>query len=280
MAFYWVNIGKTYKEVEKHGFLWAPAYNVNKKGNRTLPAGWKHVPEVKKDDIIFCNLGNNIQYIAEASKDAYACNRPANREYDAWKDDGYKIEVSFTNLAKPTPTHNFSDKFISLYNDHTSPKLFNSNNRITENYLYYLDNTAGLFLLSHVNGFESKNLEGTDVRSLEEERGKRLTLLEKKQYRMHRVIEGRANTNKVKKHHGYKCQVCNFDFKKKYGELGKEYIEAHHLSPYSELKEGKVRSLNIEKDFSVLCANCHRMIHRMENPGDIEGLKKTIQINK
>ena len=109
------------------------------------------------------------------------------------------------------------------------------------------------------------------------ERGKNLSLSEKKQYRVHRIIEGRANTKAVKEHHGYTCQVCSFDFEKAYGELGKDYIEAHHLVPYSELQEGASRTLSIETDFVVLCANCHRMIHRMDDPGDIGGLKKRLR---
>lgn len=113
----------------------------------------------------------------------------------------------------------------------------------------------------------------------EDETGINLTLEERKKYRIHRVIEGRVNTNKVKKHHGYKCQACNFDFEEKYGELGKNYIEAHHLIPYSELKEGDVRSLNIETDFAVLCANCHRMIHRLKNVSDILTLKNRLKRN-
>ena len=108
------------------------------------------------------------------------------------------------------------------------------------------------------------------------ERGRNLSLSEKKQYRIHRIIEGRANTAKVKKHHGYCCQVCDFNFQKVYGDLGIEYIEAHHLVPYSRLEHGKSRNLNIDRDFAVLCANCHRMIHRMESPADIEGLKKIL----
>ncbi|MAF68674.1 MAG: hypothetical protein CMH25_04945 [Micavibrio sp.] len=275
MAFYWVNIGKTYKEVEKHGFLWAPAYNINKKGNKTLPAGWKHVPEVKKGDIIFCNLGNNIQYIAEANKDAYPCTRPTNREYDEWKDEGYKIEVSITNLATPTPATKLSEEFIELYNSHTSPKLFNSNGKITENYLYHLDNTAGVFLLSHVNGF-NPNIRDSDI-DLENERGKRLSYVEKKQYRLHKIYEGRINTQKVKDKLGHSCTACNLKFTDIYGELGENFIEAHHLVPYSQLKEGQEREINIEQDFVVLCANCHRMIHRMDDVSDLEGLRRIIK---
>ena len=32
------------------------------------------------------------------------------------------------------------------------------------------------------------------------------------------------------------CQICDFDFAKTYGDIGKDFIEAHHIVPISELK--------------------------------------------
>jgi 5-methylcytosine-specific restriction enzyme A len=40
---------------------------------------------------------------------------------------------------------------------------------------------------------------------------------------------------------------------------GKGYIEVHHMIPISE--KGK-RSTDPKTDLTVVCANCHRMIHR------------------
>jgi 5-methylcytosine-specific restriction protein A len=76
----------------------------------------------------------------------------------------------------------------------------------------------------------------------------------------------------VKKKLGYKCQVCGFEFDKHYGNIGLGYIEAHHLKPISELKDTRI-PMNPIKDFAVLCANCHRMIHRTKNVGDIQRFK-------
>ena len=121
---------------------------------------------------------------------------------------------------------------------------------------------------------------GTDLveNSMEaEETGKDLSVNEKKQYREHRRVEGRVNSEKVKKHRGYVCEACGFDFEERYGSLGHKYIEAHHLKPYSDLGAGKLRKLNLETDFAVLCANCHRMIHRLDSPGDLDGLRDKIR---
>jgi predicted HNH restriction endonuclease len=65
------------------------------------------------------------------------------------------------------------------------------------------------------------------------------------------------------KHHGVTCKVCGFDFEKVYGERGKNFIEAHHLIPVSSL--GKETSVDPKRDMTVLCSNCHRMIHRRKD---------------
>lgn len=70
------------------------------------------------------------------------------------------------------------------------------------------------------------------------------------------------------------------DFGRKYGEIGAGYIEAHHMRPISSLKEGETVEYDIQKDFSVLCSNCHRMIHRMEEPSDLVGLRKILRAQR
>ena len=107
---------------------------------------------------------------------------------------------------------------------------------------------------------------------------KEIAIEERHKKRVHFSIE-RPSSSKikgVKRKLGYKCQVCGFDFEEKYGALGKDYIEAHHLVPISELKQGEIRKTS-EKDFATLCSNCHRMIHKLSDPSDIEKLKRIIK---
>ncbi|MBW8843637.1 MAG: DUF3578 domain-containing protein [Burkholderiales bacterium] len=85
-----------------------------------------------------------------------------------------------------------------------------------------------------------------------------------KRLREHKRIErNRRLAAKVKKLQGYTCKACGFNFEERYGAIGKDFIEAHHLVPLSELR-GDVAYLDPKRDFSVLCSNCHRMIHRTE----------------
>jgi 5-methylcytosine-specific restriction enzyme A len=60
--------------------------------------------------------------------------------------------------------------------------------------------------------------------------------------------------------HGTQCRVCGFDFECMYGPRGRGYIEVHHLTPVSSLSE--TRQVDPAAEMTVLCANCHRMIHR------------------
>ncbi len=55
------------------------------------------------------------------------------------------------------------------------------------------------------------------------------------------------------------CEVCDFDFARVYGDLGDGFAECHHLVPLSELPEVRTTRLT---DLAIVCANCHRMLHR------------------
>jgi hypothetical protein len=58
------------------------------------------------------------------------------------------------------------------------------------------------------------------------------------------------------------CEVpkCNFDFMKRYGQLGAGYAQVHHKKPLGAApQKGQLTSL---KELAVVCANCHAMIHK------------------
>ena len=67
--------------------------------------------------------------------------------------------------------------------------------------------------------------------------------------------------NKAIAIHGTSCKACGFDFGLFYGDWGQDFIEVHHLIPLGG-KESKKRETNPKTDLTVLCANCHRMVHR------------------
>ncbi|WP_367115524.1 HNH endonuclease [Chitinophaga sp. CB10] len=73
------------------------------------------------------------------------------------------------------------------------------------------------------------------------------------------------------------CEVCDFNFKNTYGDWGDGYIECHHKLPLGKLK---VRTLTKLNDLALVCANCHRMLHRRIDALTVEGLKMLLISNK
>lgn len=85
----------------------------------------------------------------------------------------------------------------------------------------------------------------------------------------------------AKAHHGHKCQACEMSFAQEYGDIGHEFIEAHHLVPVAEIEPESERVYGPE-EFAVLCSNCHRMIHRWPDrfdprPWELEAFRRMVQ---
>jgi 5-methylcytosine-specific restriction endonuclease McrA len=78
---------------------------------------------------------------------------------------------------------------------------------------------------------------------------------------------------RAKRNHGrLVCEVCGFDFFAVYGE---DYIEAHHSKEVSSFM-GETQT-KVE-DLHMLCANCHRMVHKRTPPYSIEELKNMMRL--
>lgn len=90
-----------------------------------------------------------------------------------------------------------------------------------------------------------------------------------------RVI--RVAIKKAKERYGKVfCEVCGFDFFQMYGEYGIDFIECHHKIPLAERDD--LGSITKIEDIALLCANCHRMIHRKRNHVlRVEELKQIIR---
>lgn len=98
----------------------------------------------------------------------------------------------------------------------------------------------------------------------------------KEKYVTHKVYERNLKLVKTKKentfidHGNLKCEVCGFDFHETYGVRGYGYIECHHNKPVSEMN-GE-REVKLE-DLSLLCSNCHKIIHRSKPWINVHDLK-------
>lgn len=105
-------------------------------------------------------------------------------------------------------------------------------------------------------------------RSTEDEEGKHVTkettVIQRNQSARKKCIE----------HYGCKCAACGIVMKDIYGEIGENFIEVHHLNPIHLFDDQHV--VDYKEDLIPLCPNCHAMIHKLEDPGDINTLQKII----
>jgi len=93
-------------------------------------------------------------------------------------------------------------------------------------------------------------------------------------YRAHKTRERKRSAEKkrvVMEETGrLECEACGFDFFATYGERGRGFAECHHTLPLSN--GTRVTRLS---DLAIVCANCHRMLHR----GDlmsVEDLRRSL----
>ncbi|MFW5887112.1 MAG: HNH endonuclease [Bacteroidota bacterium] len=87
-----------------------------------------------------------------------------------------------------------------------------------------------------------------------------------------------AKEQHLKNDPSLKCQVCGFSFTKFYGQVGKGFIEAHHIIPISKLK---IETETKVEDIALVCSNCHRMLHRSKTgKNSIKKLRKLIKHQK
>ncbi|MGR3483128.1 HNH endonuclease [Salipiger marinus] len=91
---------------------------------------------------------------------------------------------------------------------------------------------------------------------------------EKKRSKWTKAVERSSKAREVAlTRYGFKCECCDVSHE---DNVRAAMFEVHHKVPYSENFE--TRALNVS-DLAVLCANCHRMIHRMPDLADIKALR-------
>jgi predicted HNH restriction endonuclease len=109
-----------------------------------------------------------------------------------------------------------------------------------------------------IDEFLFDTLLAIDHKEYEEARS-RLILHERIERQRNKELVSDAKARFKMKHRRLFCEACGFDFSDKYGERGVDFIEAHHRVPIAKLKSGTLLKI---KDLAMVCANCHRMLHR------------------
>lgn len=98
-------------------------------------------------------------------------------------------------------------------------------------------------------------------------------------YRLHRSRERNSTLVKKKKEYALKnlgqlqCEVCDFIYTDIYGKLGEGFIECHHRNPVSKMNPNQKTTLT---DLALVCANCHRILHRGGELLSVEALREVV----
>jgi hypothetical protein len=102
----------------------------------------------------------------------------------------------------------------------------------------------------------------------------------KEKYILHQFKERNATLVADKKEEAMRinpllpCEICYTSFKEKYGEIGSGFIEAHHITPISQLTEETETKLD---DLILVCSNCHKIIHLKQPWLTIEEMRKLLK---
>ena len=79
-----------------------------------------------------------------------------------------------------------------------------------------------------------------------------------KRERNRQLLEAKRRLHRVE-HGQLKCEACNLSEDQLPPKIGEGCFEVHHLSPVGKRVFASVTKLD---DLAILCANCHRIIHR------------------
>lgn len=105
----------------------------------------------------------------------------------------------------------------------------------------------------------------------------------REKYRLHRSLERdptivrKAKEERLRRVGELRCEACDFSFRQVYGDMGTKFIEAHHIVPVSEIR-GKTKTKI--SDLALVCANCHRMLHRAKSRITVAYLRTIIEKNR
>lgn len=106
--------------------------------------------------------------------------------------------------------------------------------------------------------------EPEDIEDYIAKEGKEITILKLHKFRERDIKVVKQAKAKAKREKRLFCEVCLFNFERQYPTLGIDFIECHHKQPISK---GGVRETKID-DLAIVCANCHRMLHRKNIDGN------------
>ena len=167
------------------------------------------------------------------------------------------------------------------FNEHHSGKGLKAGSKLDEEvFKEYADNRKHLAkVAAAINSWTLSDIDIEETERTDEvteaEEGRLLTRVHRSRERDRKIVEKKKAAVLHDTGH-LACECCGFDFQLTYGEVGAGFIECHHIRPVSEMKPGDKTSLD---DLSLVCSNCHKMIHRKRPWLSVNELSAILKMN-
>lgn len=101
------------------------------------------------------------------------------------------------------------------------------------------------------------------------------SVIEHRRRKTHERWEGRGAIRAFIHVKGFRCEACDYSISIKDRQIWGSGFELHHLMPWAEMQEEVERSLTAD-DFAVLCATCHRAIHKSVYVSDVPAFRSQV----
>jgi hypothetical protein len=142
MRYWWVNQNQTYKFEVPGGFLWSPKTRAD--GGRNY--FYKTMEEVLPGDIVFSYCDTFIKAIGIVQRAAVTAPKPNFRTAGSnWSNEGWYVEVEFSEIDNPIKPKEFMDQISPLLGDKYAPLQPNGNG-LQGIYLTEISSTFGELL--------------------------------------------------------------------------------------------------------------------------------------
>lgn len=212
---------------------------------------------------LFPNSGRPILSICFWSSDIERINKVANSCSDNFIDDHSTKVIRYEDgevLVKPLAKKYFGKFLIEPYETKFITHYFldeiKEGNVASSSLLKKLTKKTEWLMRATISALEIQSSANEDYAAIEN----RKIVAEHKRRERSKIL-----ADKVKIRDAFTCRVCDFNFNETYGHLGRGVAEAHHIISLSSLKRKVTTTTN---DLITVCANCHRILHRMDGQAD------------
>jgi hypothetical protein len=132
---------------------------------------------------------------------------------------------------------------------------------------------------AHRPAGEARTGQPADPSPVGAEEGRILSRRHRRRERNPRLVERKKALVMEQKDGRLICEACDLDFVERYGEaLGAGLAECHHRTPLG-LLEG--RTFTRLEDLAIVCANCHRVLHRRRGKNlTVEQLRELVEARR